>query len=246
MARYLVGRGTLLNTATVAVGALIGLAAGRLIPESYGETARDVLGLATIGIGVKMFLQSKSVLIVAVALVFGAVTGKLIGVQAGLESFAEWAKVAFGAEGSATFTEAVVSTTILFCVGPMTLLGCVRDALEDDIELLAIKSTLDGLGAVFFAAALGPGVLVTAGLVFVIQGTLAALATPLKPITARESILAEVTACGGAMMMAIGFGLLEITRLPVADYLPALVIAPVAVAGWERWRKEPKGEPTKS
>ena len=165
-------RGTLLNTATVAVGACVGWALGARVPDAAMQVALSALGLVTVGIGVKMFLESKNVLVLAFALSVGGVIGLLIGVQTGLESFAEWARVSLGPLASGRFTEAVVTTSILFCIGPMTLLGCLQDGLEGKIELLAIKSTLDGIGAVFFAAALGPGVLLTALIVLVFQGAL--------------------------------------------------------------------------
>jgi uncharacterized protein len=111
----------------------------------------------------------------------------------------------------------------------MTLLGCLQDGLEGKIELLAIKSTMDGIAAVFFAAALGPGVLVTAGVVLVVQSAITFLAKPLKPIAGDQELLSEITGSGGVMLMGIGLGLLNIKNLPVATYLPALVLAPLGV-----------------
>ncbi len=241
MARFLVGRGTLLNTTTVAVGAAVGLAVGRFLPDSYGETARAAIGLVVVGLGIKMFLETRSVLVVVAAMACGSLLGHLVGIQAGLVTFAEWAKQTLGAQDSSTFAEAVVTTSVLYCAGPMTLLGCVQDALEDKIELLAIKSALDGIGSVFFAATLGPGVLVSAGVVLVVQGLITASASPLKPLAAKPAIVAEVTSCGGAILLGIGLGLLGVVELPFADYLGALIIAPVLVSLANRLRKESGG-----
>lgn len=249
MARYLVGRGTLLNTATVAVGAGVGLAAGRLIPRDYKDLVLGGLGLVTLGIGIKLFLQSRNIVIVAAAIAIGGVLGLLIGIHAGIEAFAEWAKHTFGGEGSSTFTEAVITTSVLFCVGPMTLLGCIQDALEDKIELLALKSTMDGFCAIFFAAALGPGVLVSAGVVLVAQGLFTISASPLKKLVQSESAIAEASAAGGVMLMGIGIGLLaepgfltvDRNAMPVANFLPALLLAPMFAGLSEKWQAKKIG-----
>lgn len=229
MAKYIVGRGTLINTAAVAAGAGIGLLAGKAIPGSYEGIVIGGIGLAVVGIGVKMFFESKNVLIVIAAIAFGGILGHFMGLHEGVRAFAEWAKTIFGAEGETTFAEAVITTSVLFCVGPLTLLGCIQDALEDKVDLIATKSMLDGIGSIFFAAALGAGVLVSAGVVFIVQGLLTTLASPLKKLVRDEATIAEATAVGGLMMLAIGFNLLEVRQTPVADYLPSLFLAPLFV-----------------
>jgi uncharacterized membrane protein YqgA involved in biofilm formation len=116
----------------------------------------------------------------------------------------------------------------------MTLLGCIQDGLEGKSDLLALKSTLDGIGAVFFAATLGPGVLVTALVILVFQGILTWLAKPLSAISKDEDLLAEATGAGGAIMLAIGFSLTGIKSIPTAHYLPALFLAPLFVVAGRR------------
>ena len=198
----------------------------------------DGLGLVVIGIGLKMFLEAKHIFIVAGAIALGGILGQLLGIQGGIENFAHWAEGVFHGQNAGHFSEAIVTTSILFCVGPVTLLGCLQDAIENKIELLAIKSTLDGLAAIFFAATLGPGVLVTAGVVLVFQSILTFSARPLQPIAKDPELLSEVTGVGGVMMMAIGMSsLLKIVALPTANYLPALFIAPFAVVAIRRWRR---------
>jgi uncharacterized protein len=251
VAKFLVGRGTLLNTATVAVGAGIGLVAGSVIPTEYQDVVMGGLGLITVGIGVKLFLEAKNIVIVAAAVALGGILGLALGVHAAIEAFAEWAKQTFGGQGSSTFTEAIIVTSVLFCVGPMTLLGCIQDALEDKIELLAIKSTMDGFCAIFFAAALGPGVLVSAGVVLVVQGLLTISATPLKRLMRDEAAIGNASSVGGVMLLGIGFGLLaepgflptDRSQLPIANFIPALFLAPAisSLAGqWAGRQKSPK------
>jgi hypothetical protein len=189
------------------------------------------LGLITVALGLKMFLEAKHILIIAGAIVLGGMIGLALGLQVGIQNFADWAKHVFGGTDAGRFSEAVLTTSILFCVGPMTLLGCLQDGLEGKIDLIAIKSTMDGIAAIFFAAALGRGVLVTAGVVLVVQSTLTFLAKPLKPIASDQELLSEITGSGGVMLMGIGLGagLLNIKEIPVATYLPALVLAPLGV-----------------
>ncbi len=230
-------RGTLLNTATVTAGSLIGLALGNHIPAHYKPAILGGLGLVTCLLSARMFFQSKNVLVVVGAIAIGSIIGLMLGLQEGLDSFALWAKNTVGGEGR--FVEAVITPTLVFCVGPMTLLGCLQDALEKKIELLALKSTLDGIGAIFFAATLGVGVLVSAFILLVFQGLITLLAKPLQILAQDEAAMAEATAVGGAMLLGTGLLLLDIKRLPVAAFLPALVIAPVLSRFIARWEKKP-------
>ncbi len=222
-------RGTLLNTATVAAGATIGLVVGKAIPGSYQTVALHGLGLVVCGIGIKMFLQGKNPLISALAVASGGIVGLALGIHHGIELIAQWSKTELGQSGANRFSEGLVTSFVLFCIGPMTLLGCMQDALEKKIELLGIKSTLDGIASIFLAAASGAGVLVTALLLFLFQGTLTMLARPLQPIAKDEEMLAETTAAGGAIMVGTALGLLEIKDLHPANYLPAVFIAPLIV-----------------
>lgn len=242
MAKFVLPRGALLNTATVAVGALIGLAFGAAIPLAYKDTCVNALGIITVGIGMKMFFASKNIIIVAISIVLGGMLGLLLGLHNGVLAFADWAKTHFGGGGSGnSFQEVLILTSVLFCVGPMTILGCLQDGLENKIELLAIKSTMDGLVAIFFAAAKGSGVLVTAGVVLVVESALTFLAVPLRPLANDAEMLGELSATGGVMLMGIGLGLLQLKEIPVENYLPALVLAPLCVWIWRRFK--PAGVP---
>lgn len=204
-------------------GTGIGLAARGHLPQQYHEIALAAVGLGTLGLGLKMFTASQNVLIPVGALIFGGLLGHLLGLQAGIEALGAWAKGTFG--GGGRIEEAFVTTSILFCVGPMTLLGCLEDGLEGKIHLLGIKSILDGISSVFFAAALGWGVLLSAVTVLVVQGSLTLSARRLRPLLSRRDVLDETTAAGGGILLAIGIGLLGLRSLPSADFLPALVLA---------------------
>src|SRR5882724_5731403 len=117
-------RGTLLNTATVTIGGLAGLALSSYVPANYEQIALTGLGLVVVGLGIKMFLETKNVLIIAAAVALGGIIGLALGLNSGLDAFAEWARARLG--GGGRFNEAIITTSILFCVGPMTLLGCLQ------------------------------------------------------------------------------------------------------------------------
>ncbi len=232
-------RGTLLNTATVAVGALIGLAVGKALPEEAKTVALHGLGLVTVGLSINLFLKAKNPLIVALSIALGGMIGLALGLHHGIEALGNWSKHQLGQGDSSTFTAGLLTSFVLFCVGPMTLLGCLQDALEKKIDLLAIKSTMDGIAAMFLAATSGAGVLVTAVLVFAFQGALTLAAKPLSSIAKDEEILGETSGTGGAMLLATGLGLLELADLHTANYLPAIFIAPFLTSLFRRFEKKP-------
>lgn len=218
-------RGTLLNTFTVLVGASVGIAGGNALPVTYRTVALTAIGLVTLALGIKMFLETKNVLVPTIAMVVGGMLGVLFGLDTAVASVAEWARAWLG--GGGTFNEGLITASVLFCVGPMTILGCLQDGLEHKIELLAIKSTLDLVAATFLAAALGAGVLASAAVVLTVQGVITLLAKPLKPLTARPGIIGEASATGGLILVAIGLNLLSITELHTEIFLLALIVAPL-------------------
>ncbi|MES1228325.1 MAG: DUF554 family protein, partial [Armatimonadota bacterium] len=141
--------------------------------------------------------------------------------------------------GGGHFTEALITTSVLYCVGPMTILGCLKDGLEGDIELLKLKSMLDGLTAVFIAASLGSGVLVTALVVLVFQGALTLLARPLQPIAKDPAMVDEMSAVGGVLLLSIGLGLAGVKSFQTEAFLPGLVLAPAIVWAKARFGRRP-------
>jgi uncharacterized protein len=227
-------KGTLLNTATVAVGAGLGLLAGKFIPLAYKDVALAGLGLVVVGFGIKMFLKSHNALVPAISVAIGGILGLALGIHAGIDHLSEWARTQLGGEAG-KFNEGLITTFVLFCIGPMTILGCIKDGLEGDIEILALKSTLDGIGAFFFAAAFGAGVLVTAVLLFLFQGALTLSARPLRSLAQNEFLIDELTAAGGAILVGIGIGLIGLKDLHTANYLPALFLAPLVAVAFKRF-----------
>jgi uncharacterized membrane protein YqgA involved in biofilm formation len=227
------GLGTVVNVATVVVGAVLGLLIGRRLPERLKVTVLDALGLATIALGVSNALRSDNFVFPVVALVLGAVIGEALALEDRLASMGERLRGRARAGDEGSFVEGFVAASLVFCVGPLTILGSISDGLGRGAEQLIVKAALDGLVAVVFASTLGIGVAFAALTVLVVQGglTLGAGAAD-SVLTAR--MVAEMTAAGGVMLMGIGVRLLEMRPVRVASMLPALAIAPVLVSLFAR------------
>jgi uncharacterized membrane protein YqgA involved in biofilm formation len=188
---------------------------------------RIAIGLFVVVIGIQMALKTSDVLVLLVAILLGVVIGELMQLDRGVQAIGDWAERRLrrgGEPGRASL--AFVTTSLIFCVGPLTVLGSFLDGSRGNITLLAIKSTLDGVTSIVFAASLGWGVYLSAGSVLIIQGALTAVAYLLHArLTDLET--GELTAAGGIAVLAIGLGLLELKTIKVANFLPALVVAPL-------------------
>jgi uncharacterized protein len=223
--------GTAINVGTVVAGSIVGRAIGARLPDRVRETVMHVIALTTMVLGIQMLLSGPDVLVLLLALIFGGVTGELLRIEAGIQRLGEWAerRITGSSEGG-DFARGFVATSILFCVGPMTLLGCLQDGLDGNYRLLAIKSTLDGIAALAFASALGWGVLLSALTVLIVQGGLTIGAHALQPFVQDELMKNHLFATGGVMMLGLGFRLMELKQIRVANLLPALAYAPLLVA----------------
>ena len=225
--------GTLLNIATVLVGGMIGLLFGARIPERFKSTVIAGMGLFTAAMGLQMFLKTQNPLIVLGALLIGALLGEWWRIEDGLHNLGAILERRFArddsAEGSARFIRGFLTASLLFCVGPMTILGSIQDGLTGDYNLLAVKSVLDGFAALAFASTLGVGVLFSVIVILVFQGGISLLAVQLSAIV-TDPMLAEMTATGGVILVALALSsLLEIKKIRVGNVLPALFVAPLIV-----------------
>jgi hypothetical protein len=230
--------GTLLNVAAVLIGATIGVLAGSRVPERMQRTLTDGLGLFTITIGLALALRYLTDpalpvgddLAVLGALLAGSVVGELLRLSDRLDALGDWfqRKLARGDQPSRV-SEAFVTASLVFCVGPLTILGSIQNGLTgDDIQLLAVKSLLDGVASIAFAAALGAGVYLAALTVLVVQGGIATIAWAAGAGLDPASI-AAASAVGGLMLVGVGLRLLDVKRIRVVNMLPGLVFAPLFV-----------------
>lgn len=235
-----IGLGTVANVVTVAVGSIIGLAFGSRIPERTRDLVTSTLGLITLYLGLTSAASIDSValsavvgkaglLVVIASLLVGGILGSALRIEHRLEGAATWLRGRLGLqEDAGRFVDAVVTPTLLFCVGPLTILGSLSDGLGRGPEQLLVKAVLDGFAAIAFASSLGVGVLLSAVLVGVLQGSLTLLAFTLGDFLSLAQIDA-LTATGGVILMALALRLMRLKQIPVGDMLPALLIAPAIV-----------------
>lgn len=227
--------GTLLNAATVLAGGLLGTALGASLPQRLRENVVRGLGLFTLLLGVRGALETQNILILLFAILVGGLLGAAASLDARLHGLGDALQRRLARRGGRV-SEAFVTSSLVFCVGPLTFLGSIQNGLSGDMHLLAIKSVLDGFAALAFAASLGWGVLLSVGTVLVVQGGLAAGAA-LFAGALSDQMIKEMSAAGGLVIVGVGLRLLDLTDVSVADYLPAIVVAPLIVAtlGAIRW-----------
>jgi uncharacterized protein len=222
--------GTLLNALTVLVGGLLGTVLGDRLPERLRENVVRGVGLFTLAMGTKFAIDTSNLLYMLGSILLGGVIGSLWGVDRRLNDLGAALQRRFAASGGGgTVAEAFVTASIVFCVGPLTFLGSIQNGLTGDASLLAIKSVLDGFTAIALAATLGWGVLLTIPLILLYQGGLAIGASVFSGLLS-ELQLREMSAVGGLLIIGVGLKLLSIRDVKVADYLPAILVAPLLVA----------------
>jgi uncharacterized membrane protein YqgA involved in biofilm formation len=246
------GLGTAINVATIVAGTGAGLLVGGRIPERARTTVLSGVGLITLALGVGQAIRTENIVFPLVAIVVGGLLGEALTLEDRLEGLGDRirrrverpvdaeiegadAELAVGAPsaGGSTFVEGFVAASLLFCVGPLAILGSIQDGLEGDIGLLVVKASLDGLVSVIFAATLGWGVGFSVLPVLVYQGALTLLAGGADAVLTDRMIL-EGTATGGIMVMGISLRLLDLKPVRVGSLLPALVLAPALVAVFAR------------
>jgi uncharacterized membrane protein YqgA involved in biofilm formation len=223
--------GTFINVAAILVGGSLGLLIGNRLPERLKATVIAGMGLFTAVTGIKMFFETQNSLFVLGGLVIGALLGEWWKIEHGLQHLGELLEKRFSrADGeSGRFVRGFMIASLLFCIGPIAILGSIQAGLTGDTNLLVIKSVLDGFAAMAFASTLGVGVLFSAAMILVYQGAITLLAAQLNAIVTKP-MMAELTATGGVLLVGIAISsLLEIKKIRVGNFLPALVIAPLIV-----------------
>jgi len=245
------GIGTLVNVATVLLGASIGVLAGHRLPERTRDVVTDALGLVTLLIAATSAVavgspaltsyvgSSAPMLIVLGAMVMGGIVGSLLRLEARVEALGGWLQTRLAGETGSVerhrFIEGFVVSSLVFCMGPLTILGSLNDGLGQGADQLYLKSALDGFAAIAFAASFGWGVAASALTVLVVQGSLTVVGLLLGDVL-PDAHVAALTAVGGLLLVGVALRLLRVREIPVADLLPALVAAPVLVqfAAWLR------------
>jgi uncharacterized protein len=243
------GFGTLVNVATVIIGSALGLLLGHRLPNRTRSTVTDALGLVTLLIGALSAFEvtstdlaalvgpSAGVLIVLGSMLIGGIAGSLINIEVRLEMLGDWLRSRFsGRRGGLTaesdarerFIEGFVTASLIFCVGPLTILGSLSDGMGLGPDQLILKAVLDGFASIAFAASLGIGVMASALTVAVVQAALTLIGLGIGDFLPAAH-LAAITATGGLLLLGVGLRLLQLKMIPVGDLLPALVVAPFLV-----------------
>jgi uncharacterized protein len=238
------GLATLVNVATVLAGAVIGVALGNRLPTRTRDVVTDALGLVTLLIAGTSAIavlspelrdevgDSAPMLIVLGALLVGGIAGSLLRLESRIEGVGGWLQRRLSGEtGSAErarFVEGFVVSSLVFCSGPLTILGSLNDGLGNGPDQLLLKATLDGFAAIAFAASFGWGVAASAVTIVAVQGSLTLLGVALGDVL-PDANLAAITAVGGLLLVGVALRLLRIREIPVVDLLPALAVAPLLV-----------------
>jgi uncharacterized protein len=245
------GIGTAVNVATVLLGSTLGVLLGNRLPTRTRDLVTDALGLVTLliaGTSAMAVLDddladrvgdSAPMLIVLGSLLLGGIVGSLLRLESRVEALGGWLQGRLSGEAGSVerhrFIEGFVVSSLVFCTGPLTILGSLNDGLGNGADQLFLKAALDGFAAIAFAASFGWGVAASALTIVVVQGSLTVLGLVLGDVL-PDAHLAAITATGGLLLVGVALRLLRVREIPVADMLPALLVAPVLVELVARWR----------
>jgi hypothetical protein len=224
--------GTFINVIAILIGSGIGMLFGPRLSDQLKSTVLSGMGIFTAAFGMQMFLKTENILIVLSALILGAVLGEWLKIEDRLQNLGIWIENRLPGSsegGSGRFVRGFLAASVLYCTGPMAVLGSISDGLSDDYLTLSIKSVLDGFLSIAFSSTLGIGVAFSALPVFAYQGTISLLAAQLNAIVS-SAMMNEMTATGGILLIGIGISsMLELKKIRVGNFLPALAIAPMIV-----------------
>lgn len=217
--------GTTVNFGAIILGSAIGLLLKKGIPEKIKSTVMQGIGLVVIYLGISMAFQGKELLIMIFSMVLGGIIGEALSIEERLSRVGERIKARVGSEES-QFNDGFVFASLVYCVGALAVIGPLESGLNNNHEILYAKSLLDGTSSIAFTSSLGAGVAFSAIPVFLYQGFIALLAESISGFLSDE-VIAEMTASGGLLIMAIGLNLLKITSIKIANLLPAILIAAI-------------------
>ena len=224
--------GTIINVITIIIGSTLGIFLGSRLPDRIRSTVMSGLGLITIAMGIQMFMQTSNTLIVLGSLLIGSLLGEWWLLEDRLANLGSWleSRLLKGNGGTGSkFVRGFVTTSLLFCIGPMAILGSIQDGLIGDYSLLTAKSIMDGFASMAFSSTLGIGVAFSALPTFIYQGGITLLAGQVQSIV-TEAMMNEMTAVGGVVLAGLSISsLLELRKIRVGSFLPSLFVAPLLV-----------------
>lgn len=215
--------GNIANAIGIILGGLIGLFLKRFIKDSYSESIMNGIGISVVVIGITSTIKSENMLLIVISIVLGTLLGEIVDIETKLNKLGVMIGSKFQNSDNSSFSKAFVTTTLIYCVGAMAILGALESGLKGDHTTLYTKSILDGITAVIFASTMGIGVIFSSIPVFLYQGTIVLLASVLKEVFTDELIL-ELSAVGGIMIIAIGLNILQLKKIKIGNMLPALLV----------------------
>jgi len=216
-------KGTLVNSGAIIAGSIVGIAAGNRLPDRFKTIIMQAIGLSVLVIGLKMALSGEKPVATVGCVAAGAITGELLRIENGIAWIGKWLKKSFRSNSS-HFVEGFVYATVLYLTGVMAIVGPIQDGTAGDASLLYIKSYLDGFASIVLASSLGIGVAFSALPIFLVQGSITLLASSLTFLQ-EPHILNAIISTGGVLILGIGFNLLDIKKIPVGNFIPAIVYA---------------------
>jgi len=223
------------NCAAIIAGSVIGLLCAKKMTAALSDVIQTAAGIVVVIIGLQMAFKYQSIVYLALSLIIGGllgtwwnIDGKILGFGSLLERLVYRNRAPAAEEGGKNFAYAFLNSSVLFCVGAMSILGSFKAAIEKDYTIIFTKSILDGFMAITFAAAMGAGTVFSFIAVLVYQGALTLLSYLIKPYVS-DAMIAELTGCGGALIVMIGINLLNLRKIKTANYLPALLLEIVFV-----------------
>ena len=223
--------GVLTNVLTVLIGSTLGLLLKKGIPERVSGAVMCAIGLCTVYIGVDGALQGENTIVLIVSMVLGTICGTLLNIDGGINRLGQFAERKMKrTDGKTSVAEGFMTASLLFCVGAMTIVGSLNAGLSGDNKVLVTKSILDLISSCMLASSLGVGVLFAALFVLVYQGGLVLLAGLLQGVLTNPAIIAEINCAGSVMIIGLGLNILGITKIKVADQLPAMLFVPLVYA----------------
>ncbi|MCI1996214.1 DUF554 domain-containing protein [Clostridium luticellarii] len=220
--------GVIVNTMAVIIGSIIGMLFKKGIPKKIIDSVMIGIGLCTVYIGISGTLKGKNTLILVISIVIGTIVGTWMDIDKRITTFGEWIGKRFkiSSDNTISVAEGFVTSSLLFCIGAMTIVGSLNAGLTGDNTMLFTKSVLDLISSAMLSVSLGIGVLFSASFVFLFQGGIVLLAQFLQPILTNAAI-GEITCTGSLMIIALGLNIIGVTKIKVANYLPAIIVTPI-------------------
>jgi len=222
--------GTIVNSGAILAGSMIGIAGGQHLSGRMRAIIMNALGLSIVVVGLHMALTGENLIATIGCVLLGAITGELLKIETWIETLGELLKRRFRSDSS-TFVEGFVSASVLYLTGVLVIIGPIQDGTVGDASTLYIKSLLDGFASMALASTLGIGVAFSALPVFIVQGAITLLAASLLFIQ-EPHVLNAVTATGGVLILGIGINILEIKKIPVGNFIPAIFYAIIFAMVW--------------